>query len=220
MIKSTAMLGLHGLGGRMGTRIIDPQPLIFDHAAQFFTVSDPQFAKLVDGWSEKGQVQQWEGTIGELEVGGRFVPLPSSPPRYIGVNGMRPLADSILSQTCMIDVVRPCWISKLEPCNGMWHLSENGKPRGQFDALVIAHNVLAKQRAQEIAAPHSSIPVSHGDQGTSKKVDIPNGRVGVIIGKAGETIKYLQLQSGAKIQVTRDMDADPNSRTRMVELND
>lgn len=40
----------------------------------------------------------------------------------------------------MVDVVRPCWISKLEPYNGMWYLSENGKPRGQFDAIVIAHN--------------------------------------------------------------------------------
>ncbi|KAL6980064.1 hypothetical protein U1Q18_021715 [Sarracenia purpurea var. burkii] len=60
--------------------------------------------------------------------------------------------------------------------------------------------------------------VSYGYQGTSKKIDIPNGRVGVIIGKGGETIKYLQLQSGAKIQVTRDMDADPYSPTRMVEL--
>lgn len=64
----------------------------------------------------------------------------------------------------------------------------------------------------------SSIPVSYGFQGTSKRIDIPNGRVGVIIGKGGETIKYLQLQSGAKIQVTRDMDADLNSPTRMVEL--
>ena len=63
-----------------------------------------------------------------------------------------------------------------------------------------------------------SIPVSYGYQGTSRKIDIPSGRVGVIIGKGGETIKYLQLQSGAKIQVTRDMDADPNSLTRMVEL--
>ncbi|GFY81196.1 FAD/NAD(P)-binding oxidoreductase family protein [Actinidia rufa] len=132
--------GLHGLGGRMGTRIFDPQPLIFDHAAQFFTVSDHRFAELVAGWSEKGLVSQWQGIIGELEQGGQFVPLPSTPPRYIGVNGMRPLADSILSQTCRVDVVRPCWISKLEPFNGMWHLSENGKPRGQFDALVIAHN--------------------------------------------------------------------------------
>lgn len=43
-------------------------------------------------------------------------------------------------------------------------------------------------------------------------------QVGVIIGKGGETIKYLQLQSGAKIQVTRDMDADPSSMTRLVEL--
>lgn len=68
-----------------------------------------------------------------------------------------------------------------------------------------------------ISAP-SSIPVSYGFQGTSKKIEIPNGRVGVIIGKGGETIKYLQLQSGAKIQVTRDMDADLNSATRMVEL--
>ncbi|XP_038700675.1 far upstream element-binding protein 1 isoform X2 [Tripterygium wilfordii] len=65
----------------------------------------------------------------------------------------------------------------------------------------------------------STIPVSYGGfQGTSKKIDIPNGRVGVIIGKAGDTIKYLQLQSGAKIQVTRDMDADPNSPYRTVEL--
>lgn len=40
----------------------------------------------------------------------------------------------------MANVVRPSWISKLEPFNGMWHLSENGKPRGQFDAIVIAHN--------------------------------------------------------------------------------
>ncbi|KAF8388849.1 hypothetical protein HHK36_025529 [Tetracentron sinense] len=64
----------------------------------------------------------------------------------------------------------------------------------------------------------SAIPVGYGFQGSSKKIDVPNGRVGVIIGKGGETIKYLQLQSGAKIQVTRDMDADPSSPNRLVEL--
>lgn len=80
----------------MGTRVIDPQQLIFDHAAQFFTVSDSQFAELVDYWLEKGLVRQWEGLIGMLEAGGQFVPRPSSPPRFIGVKGMRPLADSLL----------------------------------------------------------------------------------------------------------------------------
>ncbi|OAY44264.1 renalase isoform X1 [Manihot esculenta] len=140
-IKSTVFdTGNHGLGGRMGTRKIDPQPLIFDHAAQFFTVSDPRFAELVDNWLENGLIRQWQGTIGELEVGGQFVPLPSLPPKYIGINGMRPLADALLSQTRMVSVVRPCWISRLEPFNGMWHLSENGKPCGQFDVIVIAHN--------------------------------------------------------------------------------
>ncbi|CAN1162636.1 Far upstream element-binding protein 3 [Linum perenne] len=66
----------------------------------------------------------------------------------------------------------------------------------------------------------SSGIVSYGSSmgAGSKTIDVPNGRVGVIIGKSGETIKYLQLQSGAKIQVTRDMDADPNSPTRKVEL--
>lgn len=59
---------------------------------------------------------------------------------------------------------------------------------------------------------------SSGYPGPSKRIEIPNGRVGVIIGKGGETIKYLQLQSGAKIQVTRDMDAEPNSATRGVDL--
>lgn len=43
-------------------------------------------------------------------------------------------------------------------------------------------------------------------------------KVGLIIGKGGETIKYLQSQSGAKIQITKDLEADPHSRTRDVEL--
>ncbi|KAI9084755.1 hypothetical protein K1719_033161 [Acacia pycnantha] len=132
--------GIHGLGGRMGTRVIDTQPLIFDHAAQFFTANDRRFSELLDDWLEKGLVQEWQGIIGELHNGGHFIPFPPSPSRYIGTKGMRPLAHSLLSETNMVSVVRPCWISKLEPCNGMWHLSENGKPCGKFDAIVIAHN--------------------------------------------------------------------------------
>ncbi|ESW08808.1 hypothetical protein PHAVU_009G076600 [Phaseolus vulgaris] len=83
---------------------------------------------------------------------------------------------------------------------------DNGAPTSGFDSY--------DAKPQYSAVP----PVSYSHQGTSKKIDIPNGRVGVIIGKGGETIKYLQLQSGAKIQVTRDMDADPNSTSRTVEL--
>lgn len=82
----------------MGTRIIDKDPsMIFDHAAQFFTVSNPLFSELVNQWSQKGFVRKSEGVIGDLQTGGHFSPFPtSSPPRYIAVNGMRTLADSLL----------------------------------------------------------------------------------------------------------------------------
>ncbi|XP_061374711.1 uncharacterized protein LOC133316930 [Gastrolobium bilobum] len=85
---------------------------------------------------------------------------------------------------------------------------DNGAPAA-YDSIDLKPQYLA---------PSISPSYGHQGQGASKKIDIPNGRVGVIIGKGGETIKYLQLQSGAKIQVTRDMDADPNSLTRTVEL--
>ncbi|XP_040385778.1 renalase isoform X2 [Oryza brachyantha] len=138
--------GMHGLGGRMATRAVaagdaqQQQELVFDHAAQFFTVSDERFQRLVDEWIGKGLVREWRGLIGELDAGGHFRPIPSSTPRYIGVNGMRPLADAILPKSDLVEVVRRCWISKLEPFNGMWRLFENEKPHGQYDAIVIAHN--------------------------------------------------------------------------------
>ena len=43
-------------------------------------------------------------------------------------------------------------------------------------------------------------------------------QVGVLIGKAGDTIRYLQYNSGAKIQITRDAESDPHSTTRPVEI--
>ncbi|ONM01820.1 uncharacterized protein [Zea mays] len=133
--------GMHGLGGRMATRFVDGgKQLVFDHAAQFFTASDERFQRLVNEWLDRGLVREWSGLIGELEAGGCFRPIPSLTPRYIGVNGMRPLADAMLPETDMIKVLRPCWISKLEPFNGLWRLFENEKPRGEYDAVVIAHN--------------------------------------------------------------------------------
>ncbi|XP_059598315.1 uncharacterized protein LOC100241002 isoform X3 [Vitis vinifera] len=56
---------------------------------------------------------------------------------YLEKRGVR---STVFDTTTMVNVVRPCWISKLDPFNGMWHLSENGKPHGQYDAIVIAHN--------------------------------------------------------------------------------
>ncbi|KAF9603538.1 hypothetical protein IFM89_037019 [Coptis chinensis] len=60
-----------------------------------------------------------------------------------------------------------------------------------------------------------SVPES---QMMSRKMEVPNNKVGVLIGKAGDTIRLLQHNSGAKIQITRDAEADPYAATRPVEL--
>ncbi|AES93870.2 far upstream element-binding protein 2 [Medicago truncatula] len=60
-------------------------------------------------------------------------------------------------------------------------------------------------------------PISGSDT-TTRKIEVPSNKVGVLIGKSGDTIRYLQYNSGAKIQITRDADADPHSSTRPVEL--
>ncbi|CAN1855250.1 Far upstream element-binding protein 3 [Linum perenne] len=59
--------------------------------------------------------------------------------------------------------------------------------------------------------------VSDG-QTTSRKTEVPNDKVGVLIGKGGDTIRFLQQNSGAKIQIMRDADADPRCTTRPVEI--
>ncbi|GAB4839528.1 hypothetical protein Ancab_029054 [Ancistrocladus abbreviatus] len=57
-----------------------------------------------------------------------------------------------------------------------------------------------------------------GSQATSRKIEVPNNKVGVLIGKSGDTIRMLQYNSGAKIQIMRDAEADPHAATRPVEL--
>ncbi|KAI5440157.1 hypothetical protein KIW84_025483 [Lathyrus oleraceus] len=60
-------------------------------------------------------------------------------------------------------------------------------------------------------------PISGSDT-TTRRIEVPSNKVGVLIGKSGDTIRYLQYNSGAKIQITRDAEADPHSSTRPVEL--
>ncbi|XP_050366282.1 uncharacterized protein LOC126784816 [Argentina anserina] len=55
-------------------------------------------------------------------------------------------------------------------------------------------------------------------EAVTRRMEVPNNKVGVLIGKAGDTIRYLQYNSKAKIQITRDAEADPYAPTRPVEI--
>ncbi|KAI6682254.1 hypothetical protein NL676_036135 [Syzygium grande] len=69
---------------------------------------------------------------------------------------------------------------------------------------------------QDVSA--QQLQVSDDGHTLTRKIEVPNNKVGVLIGKAGETIRYLQYNSGAKIQIVRDSEADMSSTTRPVEL--
>ncbi|ORX88492.1 hypothetical protein K493DRAFT_77807 [Basidiobolus meristosporus CBS 931.73] len=49
-------------------------------------------------------------------------------------------------------------------------------------------------------------------------INVPNNKVGLVIGKGGETIRMLQERSGARITVTPDSARDPSSHDRPVSV--
>uniref|UniRef100_A0A7C8ZA53 K Homology domain-containing protein n=1 Tax=Opuntia streptacantha TaxID=393608 RepID=A0A7C8ZA53_OPUST len=110
---------------------------------------------------------------------------------------------------------------------------ELAKQKAQAIAARILSDADAKRPRTAVEPPpppssfssQPSFPVSYASQTSqyngvpsSKKIIIPNAKVGVIIGRGGDMIKNLQQRSGARIQITRDADADPTSLTRDVEL--
>ena len=70
-----------GVGGRLATRRIGDAA--FDHGAQFFTVRDPRFQAIVDGWLKAGVVRVWCHGFGAEQDGY---------PRYVGSTGMTAIA--------------------------------------------------------------------------------------------------------------------------------
>ncbi|XVE60724.1 hypothetical protein DITRI_Ditri05aG0151000 [Diplodiscus trichospermus] len=76
---------------------------------------------------------------------------------------------------------------------------------------------LAKEENKQPSNEELQQEVDDGSTIT-RKMEVPNSKVGVLIGKAGDTIKYLQYNSGAKIQIMRDADADREAPTRPVEI--
>ncbi|KAG2483517.1 hypothetical protein HYH03_017624 [Edaphochlamys debaryana] len=165
-IRSTVFdTGKHGVGGRMATRASGEASLKagngsgsrpggsglsglrFDHAAQFFTVTDPLFQAVVDDWLAAGLVKEWAGPVGSLDAGsGAFRPLPPSPPRYVAVGGMRELAEAqaealAAGSQALVEFRRPCWVGKMQAdVERGWVLSGEGRGQGVYDAVVIAHN--------------------------------------------------------------------------------
>ncbi|MEM8680154.1 MAG: NAD(P)-binding protein [Planctomycetota bacterium] len=138
-----------GVGGRMATRRTEERRI--DHGAQFFTVRDDRFRRVVSSWVQDGVAAPWHGQIVAIENGVRQ---ESTSPRerFVGTPTMNAIAKHLAQA---IDVHRGAQIAPLQRTNGLWQLSDGqGQTRGQFD--VVISSAPAAQSA-ELLAPVSCI---------------------------------------------------------------
>lgn len=113
-----------GVGGRLATRRIGEA--VFDHGAQFFTVRDPKFQALVDGWLAAGVVRVWCQGFGAEQDG--F-------PRYVGSAGMTSIAKHLATG---LDVRTSSLVfSVLPAANGGWTTTLDTGEAFDSDAVIL-----------------------------------------------------------------------------------
>jgi renalase len=137
-----------GPGGRVCTR--RRESARFDHGAQYFTVSDPQFDRVVQRLVDAGVVAPWVGRFGTWADGSVSVQ-DSGRPRWVGVPRMSSLARAagdgldIRLQSRIID------INRLE---NKWTLTdEQGTTSSGFDWVVVTCPGPQAQSLIPVASP-------------------------------------------------------------------
>ena len=127
--------GKHGPGGRASSRLLkfSGKQFIFDHAAQYFTVSDQRFANITSFLLKQNCAQLRNGNIGTLKNNGEF--LPSNNQHFISCEGFQSIP-KVLSK--LTKIRNPMWVSSVEwlPELKKWMVDDHGL----YDYIVIAHN--------------------------------------------------------------------------------
>jgi predicted NAD/FAD-dependent oxidoreductase len=117
-----------GIGGRCATRRLGEG--IFDHGSQFFTVREPAFQELVDGWMMKGAAKEWTRgfpVIGDVtELAGH--------PRYCGVDGMTGMARLMAEG---LDIRREHRVKRVSEARACWQIEVEGGVRMRAGVLVL-----------------------------------------------------------------------------------
>ncbi|KAM9327298.1 renalase-like [Gastrophryne carolinensis] len=128
--------GHHAPGGRCSSRFININGKlhIFDHAVQFFTVSDQRFAKIVSFLHNKKAIQVWPGRIVRLKMGKQPEEVRNMQ-AFVGVRGMQTVPECLSS---LVHVEGNKWVNSVhwDPLSKKWNVNEHG----WFDYLVVAHN--------------------------------------------------------------------------------
>ncbi len=117
-----------GIGGRCATRRVGDGT--FDLGSQYFTVREPAFQELVDGWMERGAVKEWSRVfpvIGEVtELAGH--------PRYCGADGMTSMA-RVMAEG--LDIRREHRVKRVTEARGCWQIEVEDGIRLRAGVLVL-----------------------------------------------------------------------------------
>ncbi len=120
-------------GGRIATRRDETGS--FDHGAQYFTVKDRRFGRLVESWQQDGHVAPWTSPLVHLAAGvtrsvddGRV--------RYVGVPGMSAIGRHLGADLPIREDVR---IDRLERRDDTWWtVADGGAVFGPFERVIVA----------------------------------------------------------------------------------
>lgn len=88
---------------------------------------------------------------------------------------------------------------------------------GTQSQIAAAESLILNVTADKIMPSKSSVPPAAPGE-ISVLIKIPNNKVGLLIGKSGDTIKQLQAQTGARVQVTKDAETAFDAAERTCTL--
>ncbi|QDT14454.1 NAD(P)/FAD-dependent oxidoreductase [Alienimonas californiensis] len=124
------------VGGRACTRREEPDAgavLPFDHGAQYFTVKDERFARVVERWRDEGVVAPWTGRVAAVE--GDTFAVKHTPGLMVGVPGMNALPRRLAEGLSVHSDRR---VTALERTGAGWTLRfDEGPPAGPFEQVLV-----------------------------------------------------------------------------------
>lgn len=116
------------IGGRMSTRELHGG--VFDDGAQFFTIKDERFGKLITPWIEQGVIVDWFHS--HLIRGGGSN--PDGHPRYCGTGGMRSIIERAAEG---LEITTGTEVSKIVREGDSWRVEGDGVPKDRFDGVIV-----------------------------------------------------------------------------------
>lgn len=146
-----------GVGGRMSTRREGTGQ--WDHGAQYFTASTPEFTQQIESWLAAGVLAQWQPQLAIIPP--RPAASPSHPRRYVGVPAMTAPARHLATRL-PLECLRTVDAIRRDGQGWQIHSTERGWHEERYAGVALAMPAqqaaaLLRPAAPELAALASAV---------------------------------------------------------------